>query len=217
MLVPRSAWRHVGAWPARSQRRTVLRPEAERPGDRLQRQTLPAQARDLGEAGIAAVLRRPRPPLGGPHRPLGFGRNARFRDGGLIRHQWLGGGPRRGAQIAVVLVEDRAQGVAAVAQQMQSVRHLDGVRGAPGGSLGIGAGAVADHGGHAGMRPPATPPACRRCGRAAGRPRAGAPGRPGWCRSAGPCATPSRPRPARSPRDRARRRRCARASAASCG
>jgi hypothetical protein len=25
MLVPRSAWRHVGAWPARSHRRTVLR------------------------------------------------------------------------------------------------------------------------------------------------------------------------------------------------
>ena len=63
-----------------------LASEAESPGDRLQRQTLPAQARDLGEAGIAAFLRRPRPPLGGPHRPLGFGRDARFRDGGLFRH-----------------------------------------------------------------------------------------------------------------------------------
>ena len=51
----------------------------------------------------------------------------------------------------MVLVEHRAQGVAAVAQQMEPVCHLDGVRGAPGGSLGIGAGAVADHGGHAGM------------------------------------------------------------------
>ena len=56
------------------------------------------------------------------------------------------------AQIAVVLVEDRAQRVTAVAQQMPAVRDLDGVRRAPGGSLGIGAGAVADHGGHPGMR-----------------------------------------------------------------
>jgi hypothetical protein len=63
-----------------------LASEAKSSGDRLQRQTLPVQARDLGKAGIAAVLRRPRPPLGGPHRPLGFGRNARFRDGGFFGH-----------------------------------------------------------------------------------------------------------------------------------
>jgi hypothetical protein len=64
----------------------------------------------------------------------------------------LRSGPRCGAQIAVVLIEHRAQGIAAVAQQMESIRHLDGVRGVPGGSLGIGAGAVTDHGGHPGMR-----------------------------------------------------------------
>jgi hypothetical protein len=34
----------------------------------------------------------------------------------------LSGDPRRGAQVAVVLVEDRAQGVAAVAQQMSGSR-----------------------------------------------------------------------------------------------
>jgi hypothetical protein len=49
----------------------------------------------------------------------------------------------------VVLVEDRAQRVAAVAQQMPAVRDLDGVRRAPGGSLGIGAGA--DNGRDTGM------------------------------------------------------------------
>jgi hypothetical protein len=57
----------------------------------------------------------------------------------------LGGGPRGGAQVAVVLVEDRTQRVAAVAQQMPPVGDLDGVRRTPRGSVGIGAGAVADH------------------------------------------------------------------------
>jgi hypothetical protein len=46
----------------------------------------------------------------------------------------VGDGARGSAQIAVVLVEDRAQRVAAVAQQMPAVRDLDGVRRAPGGS-----------------------------------------------------------------------------------
>src|SRR4051812_14143342 len=116
MLAPRSAWRQVGAWPARSQRRTVLRPMSRVRAIAFSDNPSPRRRAPSAVAGIATFLRRPRPPLGGLHRPLGFGWDARFRDSGLIRHLWLGGNPRRGAQIAVVLVEDRAQGVAAVAQ-----------------------------------------------------------------------------------------------------
>ena len=57
--------------------------------------------------------------------------------------------PRGLAQLAMMLIEEPTKGVTAVAQQMPAVQDLGGVRRAPGGAVGIGAGAVTDDGGTA--------------------------------------------------------------------
>jgi hypothetical protein len=58
------------------------------------------------------------------------------------RFRWQGGDPGRFAEIAVMVIEDPAQGVTAIAQQMPPVRDLYGLRRTLPGSVGIGAGAV---------------------------------------------------------------------------
>ena len=50
-----------------------------------------------------------------------------------------------------MLIKEPTQGVTAVAQQMPAVQDLGGIRCASGGSVGIGAGAVADNGRDTGM------------------------------------------------------------------
>ena len=126
--------------------------DAERPGNRPGGQALVAQANRFGIAGVAALLSRLRPPFCAAQPPLRFGGDRPGSFAHLPRRlRWRAHHPSGGAEVTMMVFQNRAKGIAGVAQQMPPVRDLEGVRRPTRRPLGIGAGAVAHDDGDAGV------------------------------------------------------------------